>query len=169
MVRIRLRRVGKRKQPVYRVVVADSRSPRDGRFIEVIGQYKPLEDPSEIVLDTDKALEWLRKGAQPSGSVTALLKRTGIWSTFVADKGPAKKPPPKKKAAAARARADALAAKAAEGAEAGAAEQPAPAQPAPAQPEAEAPAAEEPAAAAEEPAGADESSSATSEAEPETA
>jgi small subunit ribosomal protein S16 len=139
MVRIRLRRVGKRKQPVYRVVVADSRSPRDGRFIEVIGQYKPLEDPSGIVLDTDKALEWLRKGAQPSESVTALLKRTGIWSTFVADKGPAKKPPPKKKAAAARARADALAAKAAEGAEASASEQPAPAQPA-----AEAPTAEEP-------------------------
>ena len=158
MVRIRLRRVGKRKQPVYRVVVANSRSPRDGRFIEVIGQYKPLEDPSEIVLDTDKALEWLRKGAQPSGSVTALLKRTGIWSTFVADKGPAKKPPPKKKAAAARARAEALAAKAAEGAEAGATEQPAPAQSALPQPEAEAPAAEEPAAeapaAAEEPAAA---------------
>ncbi len=123
MVRIRLRRVGKRKQPVYRVVVADSRSPRDGRFIEVIGQYKPLTNPSEIVLDTDKALEWLRKGAQPSGSVTALLKRTGIWSTFVADKGPAKKRPPRKKAAAARARAEALAAKAAEGAEAGATEQ----------------------------------------------
>src|SRR5919106_6293113 len=120
MVRIRLRRVGKRKQPVYRVVVADSRSPRDGRFIEIIGQYKPLEEPSGIVFDTDKALEWLRKGAKPSESVTALLKRSGIWSTFVADKGPAKKVQPKKKAAAARARADALAAKAAEGAEASA-------------------------------------------------
>jgi small subunit ribosomal protein S16 len=84
--------VGKRKQPVYRVVVADSHSPRDGRFIEVIGQYKPLSNPSEIVLNTEKALDWLRKGAQPSESVTALLKRTGIWSTFVADKGP----PPKK-------------------------------------------------------------------------
>jgi small subunit ribosomal protein S16 len=107
MVRIRLRRVGKRKQPVYRVVVADARAPRDGRFIEVIGQYKPLENPSGITLDTDKALEWLRKGAKPSDSVTALLKRTGIWSTFVADKGPARKPPPRKKAAAARARAEA--------------------------------------------------------------
>ena len=96
MVRIRLRRVGKRKQPVYRVVVADSHSPRDGRFIEVIGQYKPLSNPSEIVLDTDKALDWLRKGAQPSESVTALLKRTGIWSTFVADKGPAPKKPKKR-------------------------------------------------------------------------
>ena len=62
MVRIRLRRVGKRKQPVYRVVVADSRSPRDGRFIEIIGQYKPLTDPSEIVIDNDKALDWLARG-----------------------------------------------------------------------------------------------------------
>ena len=92
MVRIRLRRVGKRKQPVYRVVVADQRNPRDGRFIEIIGQYKPLSDPSEINVDADRALEWLRKGASPSDSVIALLKRTGVWSTFVADKGP----PPKK-------------------------------------------------------------------------
>ena len=99
MVRIRLRRVGKRKQPIYRVVVADSRSPRDGRFIEVIGQYRPLSDPSEIVIDTEKALEWLRKGAQPSGSVTALLKRTGVWSTFVADRGPAPKRPKRRTAA----------------------------------------------------------------------
>ncbi len=93
MVRIRLRRVGKRKQPHYRVVVADSRSPRDGAFIEVIGQYNPLANPSEITLDTDKALDWLRKGAKPSESVVALLKRTGIWSTYVADKGPAPKRP----------------------------------------------------------------------------
>jgi len=99
MVRIRLRRVGKRKQPVYRVVVADARSPRDGRFIEVIGQYQPLLNPSGIVFEEDKALEWLRKGAQPSASVIALLKRTGIWSKFVADKGPAKKKPKKHKAA----------------------------------------------------------------------
>jgi small subunit ribosomal protein S16 len=115
MVRMRLRRVGKRKQPIYRVVVADSRSPRDGRFIEVIGQYKPLNNPSEIALDEEKALDWLRKGAQPSGSVTALLKRTGVWSTFVADKGPAKRPPTKRRKAAAevRAKADAEAAKAA--------------------------------------------------------
>ncbi len=96
MVRIRLRRVGKRKQPVYRVVVADSRSPRDGRFIEIIGQYKPLSNPSEIQFDTDKTLEWLRKGAKPSESVVALLKRAGIWTTFVADKGPAPKKPKRK-------------------------------------------------------------------------
>jgi small subunit ribosomal protein S16 len=100
MVRIRLRRVGKRKQPIYRVVVADSHSPRDGRFIEVIGQYKPLSNPSEIVFEQDKALEWLRKGAQPSASVTALLKRTGIWSEFVKDKGPAPKKVKKHKTAA---------------------------------------------------------------------
>jgi small subunit ribosomal protein S16 len=99
MVRIRLRRVGKRKQPIYRVVVADSRSPRDGRFIEVIGQYKPLSNPSDISIDADKALDWLRKGARPSESVTALFKRTGIWTTFVADKGPAPKRPKKTKAA----------------------------------------------------------------------
>ncbi len=91
MVRIRLRRVGKRKQPHYRVVVADSHSPRDGRFIEIIGQYNPLTHPSEIEVDADKALEWLRKGAKPSDSVVALLKRTGVWTTFVADKGPAPK------------------------------------------------------------------------------
>ena len=86
MVRMRLMRVGKRKQPVYRVVIADSRSPRDGRFIEIIGQYKPLLDPSEITIDEEKALDWLRKGAQPSESVTALLKRTGIWTKHVDSK-----------------------------------------------------------------------------------
>jgi small subunit ribosomal protein S16 len=91
MVRIRLRRVGKRKQPYYRVVVADQRSPRDGRFIDVIGQYNPLTNPSQIAVDEGKALEWLRKGAKPSDSVVALLKRTGIWTTFVADRGPAPK------------------------------------------------------------------------------
>jgi small subunit ribosomal protein S16 len=112
MVRIRLRRVGKRKQPVYRVVVADSRSPRDGRFIEIIGQYKPLSNPSEIVFDTDKALDWLRKGAKPSESVTALLKRTGIWSTFVADKGPPPKPVKKHKKTAPVPTAEATTAKA---------------------------------------------------------
>ncbi len=119
MVRIRLRRVGKRRQPVYRVVVADSHSPRDGRFIEIIGQYQPLTNPSQITIDADKALDWLRKGAKPSESVTALLKRVGVWSTFVADKGPPPKPPKRKKAAAKR---EAEAAKAA--AEAVAAEAP---------------------------------------------
>ena len=86
MVRIRLRRVGKRKQPVYRVVVADQRSPRDGRFIEIIGQYKPLSHPSEISFDNDKALEWLRKGAQPTERVQKILVQSGAWAEFKGDK-----------------------------------------------------------------------------------
>lgn len=72
-------RTGKRKQPQYRVVVADQRSPRDGRFVDVIGTYNPLPNPSEIKLDETKALDWLAKGAQPSDGVVALLKRAGIW------------------------------------------------------------------------------------------
>jgi small subunit ribosomal protein S16 len=137
MVRIRLRRVGKRKQPHYRVVVADSRFKRDGRFIEILGQYNPLTNPSEINLDADKTLEWLRKGAQPSESVVALLKRTGVWTTFVADKGPAPKKVRKRKVDEARAKAAAEAgAAAAPPAEAAA---PAPAQ-APAPPAEAAPA-----------------------------
>ena len=76
---MRLRRTGKRKQPAYRVVVADQRSPRDGRNIEELGTYNPLTDPSEIRIDEEKALGWLAKGAQPSASVVALLRATGIW------------------------------------------------------------------------------------------
>jgi small subunit ribosomal protein S16 len=79
MVRIRLMRTGKRKQPSYRVVVSDQRRARDGRFVEIIGHYNPLTNPSQITIDEPKALAWLAKGAQPSESVTALLKRTGIW------------------------------------------------------------------------------------------
>jgi len=72
-------RTGKRKQPSFRVVVADQRSPRDGRFVEEVGIYNPLTNPSEIRIDEDKALAWLAKGAQPSASVVALLKATGVW------------------------------------------------------------------------------------------
>ncbi len=78
MVKIRLRRIGKKKQPTYRVVVADSRAPRDGRFIESIGKYAPREEPSLVEIDTDRALEWLGKGAQPSEAVTKLLKIAGV-------------------------------------------------------------------------------------------
>jgi small subunit ribosomal protein S16 len=85
-VRIRLRRLGAKKRPFYRVVVADQRSPRDGRFIEIIGKYHPLEDPSLIEIDEEKALEWLKKGAQPSEPVTNLLRKTGIWEKFEAEK-----------------------------------------------------------------------------------
>ncbi len=74
-VRIRLKRVGAKKAPVYRVVVADSRSPRDGRFIEEIGYYNPVTDPAEIRIDMEKANEWIKKGAQPSDTVRALLKK----------------------------------------------------------------------------------------------
>ena len=78
MVRIRLRRVGAKGQPSYRVVVADARSPRNGRFIEIIGHYNPRVEPSEIVINKEKALEWIAKGAQPSESVVSLLWRAGI-------------------------------------------------------------------------------------------
>jgi small subunit ribosomal protein S16 len=88
MVKIRLMRRGATKRPFYRVVVADSRSPRDGRFIENIGKYHPLEDPSLIEIDADRALHWLSKGAQPSEQVENLLKKQGIWERFEATKTP---------------------------------------------------------------------------------
>ena len=75
--RIRLARVGSKKNPIYRVVVADQRSPRDGRFIEIVGRYNPQTDPSTIDLDTDKIQAWIEKGAQPSDSVRRLLKAQG--------------------------------------------------------------------------------------------
>ena len=81
-VKLRLMRMGKKKQPTYRVVAADSRSPRDGRFIESIGFYAPRAEPSEVTIDNDKADEWLRKGAQPSEAVQKLLKISGAWDQF---------------------------------------------------------------------------------------
>jgi small subunit ribosomal protein S16 len=81
-VKMRLRREGKKKQPFYRVVVADVRSPRDGRFIEDIGYYQPLHDPSTIQIDRDRALYWLRNGVQPSDAVVNLLRIEGIWEEF---------------------------------------------------------------------------------------
>jgi small subunit ribosomal protein S16 len=77
VVKIRLMRSGKKKQPTYRVVVADARSPRDGRFIEILGHYQPRSDPSVVVIDNDKAKAWLDKGAQPTPAVTKLLKISG--------------------------------------------------------------------------------------------
>lgn len=85
MVKIRLMRVGKRKQPSYRVVVADSRSPRDGRIIEAIGHYQPRQDPSVVSIDEDRAIYWLKQGAQPSDQVRQLLRITGAWSTFTGE------------------------------------------------------------------------------------
>jgi len=79
-VKIRLTRVGSKKNPIYRVVVADSRSPRDGRFIEIVGRYNPQTDPSTIDLDEGKINDWLAKGAQPTGPVSRLIKAAGISS-----------------------------------------------------------------------------------------
>ena len=81
-VRIRLRRMGARKQPVYRVVVADSRSPRDGRFLDTIGVYNPRTEPVDIRIDRDKALAWLEKGAEPTDTARSLLSQVGIWQRF---------------------------------------------------------------------------------------
>jgi small subunit ribosomal protein S16 len=90
-VKIRLMRVGKKKQPTYRVVVADGRSPRDGRFIEIIGQYAPRQEPSLVQIDADSALSWLRKGAQPTEQVQKLLATIGVWAQYEAERGkPAK-------------------------------------------------------------------------------
>jgi small subunit ribosomal protein S16 len=75
---MRLTRVGSKKNPIYRVVVADSRAPRDGRFIEIVGRYNPQTDPSIIDLDADKVKDWLAKGAQPSEPVARLIKAAGI-------------------------------------------------------------------------------------------
>jgi small subunit ribosomal protein S16 len=77
-VKIRLRRIGAKKAPFYRVVVADSRYPRDGRFIEEIGYYNPMKEPSEIKIDAEKAQKWLNNGAQPTDTVKALFKKNGI-------------------------------------------------------------------------------------------
>ena len=77
-VRMRLTRVGSRKNPIYRVVVADARSPRDGRFIDIVGRYNPRPDPSLIDLDEAKVREWLGKGAQPTEAVSRLLKAKGL-------------------------------------------------------------------------------------------
>jgi small subunit ribosomal protein S16 len=85
-VKIRLMRVGKKKQPTYRVVVADARSPRDGRIIETIGHYGPRQDPSQVEINGDRALAWLRQGAQPTEQVQKLLAVTGVWSTFESER-----------------------------------------------------------------------------------
>ena len=77
-VKIRLRRIGAKKAPFYRIVVADSRFPRDGRFIEEIGYYNPMTEPSEVKVDAEKAKDWIQKGAQPTDTVRAILKKNGV-------------------------------------------------------------------------------------------
>ena len=81
-VRIRLARHGRKKIPFYRLVVADSRCPRDGRYIEQLGPYDPMKDPAEILIDAEKAVKWLRDGALPSDTARALLKKSGVWDKF---------------------------------------------------------------------------------------
>jgi len=81
-VKIRLRRMGAKKQPFYRLVVADSRSPRDGRFIEELGWYNPLTSDDKVEVDEDKALSWLQKGAQPTDTARRLLRKTGVMKKF---------------------------------------------------------------------------------------
>lgn len=88
-VKLRLMRMGKKKQPTYRVVAADSRSPRNGRFIEIVGTYQPRLEPSGVIIDNDKALKWLRNGAQPTDTVERLLKISGAWDEFTASKAKA--------------------------------------------------------------------------------
>ena len=81
-VKLRLMRMGKKKQPTYRVVAADARSPRNGRFIEIVGTYEPRRDPSVIEIDNERAVHWLRHGAQPTERVEKLLKISGAWDEF---------------------------------------------------------------------------------------
>ncbi|MEY3505635.1 MAG: ribosomal protein [Actinomycetota bacterium] len=85
-VKLRLTRVGKTKQPQYRVIAADSRRARDGRFIEILGQYNPRTEPSTITIDNDKAVKWLMQGAQPTERVRKLLEISGAWAQFTAAK-----------------------------------------------------------------------------------
>ena len=92
-VKLRLMRMGKKKQPTYRLVAADSRSPRNGRFIEIVGTYQPRLEPSGLRIDNEKAVKWLRNGAQPTDTVERLLKISGAWDEFQG-KAPAQTPAP---------------------------------------------------------------------------
>lgn len=85
-VKIRLRRMGAKKAPFYRLVVADSRMPRDGRFVETIGYYNPTREPAVVEVNEEKALNWLTRGAQPSETALKLLKKAGIWDKYTAKK-----------------------------------------------------------------------------------
>jgi len=93
-VKLRLMRMGKKKQPTYRLVAADGRSPRDGRFIEIVGTYDPRAEPSLIKIDNDKVVAWLQKGAQPTERVQTLLKISGAWEQFKPGTGGAPAPAP---------------------------------------------------------------------------
>lgn len=98
MVKLRLTRVGKKKQPSYRLVAAPSRAPRDGRFIEILGHYNPLTNPATVVFKEERIMHWLKEGAQPTESVQRLLTSAGIWQKFTGK--PVTYPAPKQPAAA---------------------------------------------------------------------
>jgi small subunit ribosomal protein S16 len=87
-VKLRLMRMGKKKQPTYRIVAADSRSPRNGRFIEIVGTYQPRLEPSGILVDTEKVVKWLRNGAKPTETVEKLLRISGAWDEFTGTASP---------------------------------------------------------------------------------
>lgn len=93
VVKLRLMRMGKKKQPTYRVVATDARSPRDGRFLQIVGHYDPRREPSNIVIDNDKAVDWLRKGAQPTEAVRKLLTISGAWAQYTGEAAPAASEP----------------------------------------------------------------------------
>ncbi|MCY3577083.1 MAG: 30S ribosomal protein S16 [bacterium] len=118
-VRLRLMRMGKKKQPTYRVVAADSRKARNGRFIEIVGTYNPRQEPSLVEIDNERALHWLRHGAQPSERVQKLLVISGAWSEFTGEPRPSTVPPAKvTQAASVEAESEAEPAEAAEDSEA---------------------------------------------------
>ncbi len=104
MVRLRFRRVGRKKQASYRLVAADARSPRDGRFIEILGHYNPRTEPPTVMFKEERVLDWLSKGAQPTESVQVLLVSSGIWTKFTGKDMvyPAPKPPKAEAAEAAQ-------------------------------------------------------------------
>ncbi|HXF91917.1 MAG TPA: 30S ribosomal protein S16 [Nitrospiraceae bacterium] len=90
-VHLRLARAGRHKRPFYRVVAADSRMPRDGRFLEILGTFDPLKNPALPELKPDRVLKWLKQGAQPTVTVRTLLRRSGIWQQFESERAAAKK------------------------------------------------------------------------------
>ena len=81
-VKLRLKRMGSKQKPFYRVVAADSRSPRDGRFIETVGTYNPIKSENNLTIDEEKALYWLNNGAQPTDTVKNILSKTGVWAKY---------------------------------------------------------------------------------------
>lgn len=85
-VKLRLKRMGAKQRPFYRIVAADSRSPRDGKFIEVVGTYQPIYEENNVNIDEEKALKWLNSGAQPTDTVKNLLSKTGIWAKYKSEK-----------------------------------------------------------------------------------